>query len=154
MKTELPPLMWGVEAKDCRALMKPFIVLPKPNIIASQKTEFHVLRNCKVIRISLFIAVRSRTLLQFSEDTVENDHHYEESNTSDIVLSKLSSLSIQDDRAHENELERTLMDKTVPKNLKNNARSEYPANENYQSVIEINEKDFRGKWRTSYSDEM
>ena len=133
-----------------------FLATLLPNIIASHKTvEFFVKRIARFyMRISLFIVVRSRTLLQFNEDTVENDHHYEESNTSDIVLSKLSSLSIQDDKAHENELERTLMDKTVPKNLKNNARSEYPVNENYQSVIEINEKDFRGKWRTSYSDEM
>lgn len=97
--------------------------------------------------------MRSRTLLQFNEDTVENDH-YEESNASNIFLSKLSSLSIQDDKVHEIELERTLMDKTVTNNLMNNAHNESPATENYQSVIEINEKDFSAKWRTSYSDEM
>ena len=101
-----------------------------------------------------FISVRSRTLLQFNEDTVENDH-YEESNASDILLSKISNLVIQNENYNENEIERI-----VPDNFKNNRMNSLD-NEHTESngstissVIEIDEKDFSSKWRTAYSDEM
>ena len=47
----------------------------------------------------------------------------------------------------------------VPQNFKNSRKNslenEHIENNSYQSVIEIDEKDFTSKWRTSsYSDEM
>jgi len=95
--------------------------------------------------------VRSRTLLQVNEETVENDH-YEESNASDILLSKISNLVIQNENYSDSEQER-LASENLKNTVKNNIENEHIDN-NYQSVIEIDGKNFKSKWRTSYSDEM
>lgn len=86
--------------------------------------------------------VRSRTLLQYDE-AIDHDNH-EESNASDIVLSKLSSLRIQDENNSNDNF-----DKNNNERITNLMRSD-----NYQSVIEIDQTDFSNKWRTSYSGEM
>ena len=99
----------------------------------------------------LLFSVRSRTLLQVNEETVENDH-YEESNASDILLSKISNLVIQNENYSDSEQER-LASENLKNTVKNNIENEHIDN-NYQSVIEIDGKNFKSKWRTSYSDEM
>lgn len=83
---------------------------------------------------------------------MENDH-YEESNASDILLSKISNLVIQNENYSENEIERIVLSNSKNK-VKNSLDTESIESNNYQSIIEIDEKDFRSNWRTPYSDEM
>lgn len=98
-------------------------------------------------------SVRSRTLLQFGDETVENENH-EESNASNILLSKISNLMIHSENYSDNDSKRTVVDSLHVKNLKNNLQNDLVDSENYQSVIEINKEGFSSRWRTSYSDEI
>ena len=106
---------------------------------------------CDFVHVLLFVSVRSRTLLQVNEETVENDH-YEESNASDILLSKISNLVIQNENYSDSEQE-SLASENLKNTVKNNIENEHIGN-SYQSVIEIDGKNFKSKWRTAYSDEM
>ena len=84
---------------------------------------------------------------------MEKDH-YEESNASNILISKISNLMIQNENYSENGFERTVPEKLKINNVKNKLGNELVENDNYQSVIEINKDDFSSNWRTSYSDEI
>ena len=98
--------------------------------------------------------VRSRTILQYNEETVENDN-YEEWNASNILMSKISSLLTRNENSHENENDVALSESINFQNLKNNPQSEIKTSEQYQNIIEINKNDFDSNWRTStYADEI
>ena len=98
--------------------------------------------------------VRSRTILQYNEETVENDN-YEEWNASNILMSKISSLLTRNENLHENENDVALSESINFQNLKNNPQSEIKTSEQYQNIIEINKNDFDSNWRTStYADEI
>ncbi|XP_065060323.1 probable basic-leucine zipper transcription factor F [Rhopilema esculentum] len=98
--------------------------------------------------------VRSRTILQYNEDTIENDN-YEEWNASNVLMSKISSLLTRNENSHENENDVALSESINFQNLKNNPQSEIKTSEQYQHIIEINKNDFDSNWRTStYADEI
>eukprot|EP00794_Sanderia_malayensis_P009568 gene9568-10557_t len=99
--------------------------------------------------------VRSRTLLQFDE-AVENDHHHEENNASNLILSKLSLLNIHDEDTSSNSelLEKYYEDLQHNRELTDPLSNLKSSSDSYQSVIEIDRSEFDNKWRTTHADEI